>query len=155
MCAVLLTGHGGTEKLKYKTNVPVPEPKPQEVLIRVAAAGINNTDINTRIGWYSKKIYHSTDAGGTKGFDAIDDRDATWSGTPLKFPRIQGADVCGYIAAVGEELRLSREEMANIAIEDLLKITTRSYDEEIEKILREKAYKGATRAEITKAVTVT
>ncbi len=70
MCAVLLTGHGGTEKLKYKTDVPVPEPKPQEVLIRVAAAGINNTDINTRIGWYSKKIYHSTDAGGTKGFDA-------------------------------------------------------------------------------------
>ena len=58
MCAVLLTGHGGTEKLKYKTDVPVPEPKPQEVLIRVAAAGINNTDINTRIGWYSKKIYH-------------------------------------------------------------------------------------------------
>ena len=108
MCAVLLTGHGGTEKLKYKTDVPVPEPNPQEVLIRVAAAGINNTDINTRIGWYSKQIYHSTDAGGTKGFDAIDNRDATWSGTPLKFPRIQGADVCGYIAAVGEGISISR-----------------------------------------------
>ena len=51
ICSVLLTGHGGPEKLKYKTDVPVPEPKPQEVLIRVAAAGINNTDINTRIGW--------------------------------------------------------------------------------------------------------
>ena len=48
MCAVLLTGHGGTEKLKYKTDVPVPEPKPQEVLIRVAAAGINNTDIKSK-----------------------------------------------------------------------------------------------------------
>ena len=46
MCAVLLTGHGGTEKLKYKTDVPVPKPK-HEVLIRVSAAGINNTDINT------------------------------------------------------------------------------------------------------------
>ena len=31
-----------------------PRPKPGEVLINVAAAGVNNTDINTRIGWYSK-----------------------------------------------------------------------------------------------------
>ena len=54
MNAVLLTGHGGLEKLEYKTNIPVPVPKDDEVLIKVTAAGINNTDINTRIAWYSK-----------------------------------------------------------------------------------------------------
>lgn len=52
MHAVLLTGHGGMEKLDYRTDVPIPQPKPGELLIHVAAAGINNTDINTRIGWY-------------------------------------------------------------------------------------------------------
>jgi len=35
--------------------VPIPSPGDNEVLIRVAAAGVNNTDINTRIGWYSKR----------------------------------------------------------------------------------------------------
>ena len=54
MAAVLLTGHGGLDKLEYRTDVAVPRPGPGEVLIRVRAAGVNNTDINTRIGWYSK-----------------------------------------------------------------------------------------------------
>ena len=36
---------------------------PERVLIRVAAAGINNTDINTRIGWYSKSVTADTDSG--------------------------------------------------------------------------------------------
>ncbi len=47
MAAVLLTGHGGLDRLDYRTDVPVPRPKRGEVLIQVAAAGINNTDINT------------------------------------------------------------------------------------------------------------
>jgi NADPH:quinone reductase-like Zn-dependent oxidoreductase len=34
--------------------------------------------------------------------------DASWSGQPLKFPRIQGADVCGYIVAVGSEVDADR-----------------------------------------------
>ena len=42
MHAVLLTGHGGLEKLEYKTDIPVPVPKDYEVLIKVTAAGINN-----------------------------------------------------------------------------------------------------------------
>jgi NADPH:quinone reductase-like Zn-dependent oxidoreductase len=102
MAAVLLTGHGGLEKLEYRTDVPVPRPNKGEVLIQVAAAGINNTDINTRIGWYSKAISAETGEGGAAGFAAVDDADATWSGVALKFPRIQGADVCGHIVDVGE-----------------------------------------------------
>ncbi|MCO4759331.1 MAG: alcohol dehydrogenase, partial [Oceanospirillaceae bacterium] len=52
MCGVVLTGHGGLEKLEYKTDLPIPSPGSQEVLILVGASAVNNTDINTRIGWY-------------------------------------------------------------------------------------------------------
>jgi NADPH:quinone reductase-like Zn-dependent oxidoreductase len=31
----------------------------------------------------------------------VDSADASWSGVPLQFPRIQGADACGHIVAVG------------------------------------------------------
>ncbi len=102
MRAVLLTGHGGFDKLDCRDDVPVPRPGAGEVLIRVAAAGINNTDINTRIGWYSKNVDGATDAGGSAGFEADVDDDGSWSGVPLEFPRIQGADACGKIVAVGD-----------------------------------------------------
>src|SRR5690606_22304655 len=97
MAAVLLTGHGGLEKLEYRTDVPIPRPAADEVLIQVGAAGVNNTDINTRIGWYSKGVTAETGAGGAAGFESVDAADAAWSGTALRFPRIQGADVCGRI----------------------------------------------------------
>lgn len=101
MAAVLLTGHGGIEMLTYREDVPVPLPGPDEVLIRVGAAGVNNTDINTRTGWYSKAVTGATESGGAAGFDQVDQADASWSGVPLTFPRIQGADCCGRIVAVG------------------------------------------------------
>ena len=87
MRAVLLTGNGGFEKLDYRDDVPVPHPQHGEVLIKVAAAGVNNTDINTRIGWYAESASEAEDAG--------------WTGNAFTFPRIQGADCCGYIVAVG------------------------------------------------------
>lgn len=108
MAAVLLTGHGGLEKLEYRTNVHVPTPGEGEVLIEVGAAGINNTDINTRIGWYSKTVDSGTNAGGAEGFAEITDSDATWSGEALTFPRIQGADAAGRIVAVGEAVSPDR-----------------------------------------------
>ncbi|MBL4928105.1 alcohol dehydrogenase family protein [Fuscibacter oryzae] len=108
MHAVLLTGHGGYEALEYRTDVAVPQPKPGEVLIRVAAAAINNTDINTRTGWYSKAVTEGSNLGGAGGFQGADDADASWSGVPLKFPRIQGADACGQIVAVGEGVTAAR-----------------------------------------------
>ena len=108
MSAVLLTGHGDLDVLDYRSDVPVPTPAAGEVLIQVAAAGINNTDINTRIGWYSKKVDAATEQGGDAGFAEVDDADATWSGTPMQFPRIQGADACGHIVAVGAGVDASR-----------------------------------------------
>jgi NADPH:quinone reductase-like Zn-dependent oxidoreductase len=103
MAAVLTLGHGGYEMLQYRTDVPRPEPQPGEVLIRVGAAAVNNTDINTRIGWYSKSVGGATSEGGASNAD-----DASWSGEPLRFPLIQGADVCGRIVAVGAGVNAER-----------------------------------------------
>jgi NADPH:quinone reductase-like Zn-dependent oxidoreductase len=97
MSAVLTVGHGGYEVLHYRTDVRRPEPAAGEVLIRVGAAGVNNTDINTRTGWYSKTVSTATSEGAT-----TQAADASWSGEALKFPLIQGADICGKIVGVGE-----------------------------------------------------
>ncbi len=105
MAAVLLTGHGGFDKLAYREDVPVPIPDDNEVLIKVAAASVNNTDINTRIGWYSKQAYTDTNAGGSDGCKEEEvENDGAWSGSSLNFPLIQGADLCGSIVAVGRQV---------------------------------------------------
>jgi NADPH:quinone reductase-like Zn-dependent oxidoreductase len=102
MRAVLLTGHGGYDKLDFRDDVPVPTMGPKDVLIRVAAAGVNNTDINTRIGWYSKTVAEATDVGAASGIAGA--QEDGWSGAAFQFPRIQGADACGRIVAVGDEV---------------------------------------------------
>jgi len=104
MQGVYLLGHGGFEQLQFRHDIPVPVPAAGEVLIRVGAAGVNNTDINTRIGWYSKSVTGETNAGGSGGFEAVAvaEEDGSWTGNALQFPIIQGADCCGIIVAVGE-----------------------------------------------------
>jgi NADPH:quinone reductase-like Zn-dependent oxidoreductase len=106
MRAALLTGHGGVDKLVLRDDVPVPIPGANDVLIRVGAAGVNNTDINTRIGWYSKVVAEATDAGATTGIAGAGDDG--WSGAAFTFPRIQGADACGRIVAVGSAVDPAR-----------------------------------------------
>ncbi len=98
MHAVVLTGHGGLEALVYHTDWPVPTPGDNDVLIKVAACGMNNTDVNTRTGWYSKAVSEATTG---SAYDTVDEEDPTWGGAPIVFPRIQGADVCGTVVAVG------------------------------------------------------
>ena len=51
-----------------------------EVLIKVLAAGVNNTEINTRLGWYSGGGWH----------------------IPTPFPFIQGTDCCGIVTQTFE-----------------------------------------------------
>ncbi|MCF1708490.1 zinc-binding dehydrogenase [Tabrizicola sp. J26] len=83
MSGVQLVRHGGPEALVWREDIPVPHPGPGEVLVRVLAAGVNATDINTRVGWYGKG------------------EEAGWSGA-IAFPRIQGSDLCGRVVALGE-----------------------------------------------------
>ena len=75
MKAVVTTGNGGFDKLHYR-EVPLPELGAGEVLIKVLAAGVNNTEINTRLGWYTGGGWH----------------------IPTPFPFIQGTDCCGIVA---------------------------------------------------------
>jgi NADPH:quinone reductase-like Zn-dependent oxidoreductase len=98
MAAVQLLGHGDYDKLVYNENVRMPVAQAGEVLIQVLAAGINNTDINTRIGWYSSEAKSST-AETIRADVEISKGD--WTGNGLRFPIIQGADVCGMIMQVG------------------------------------------------------
>ncbi len=98
MRAMVTVGHGGLEQMKLYEDWPRPEPDAGEVLIRVRACGLNNTDVNTRSGWYSKKVNDATTG---DAFAEVGEDDPTWGSAPISFPRIQGADVCGEIAAVG------------------------------------------------------
>ncbi|MCF7747708.1 zinc-binding dehydrogenase [Sulfitobacter sp. M39] len=107
MKAIVLTGHGGLDKLEWREDVPVPRPAAGEVLIRVGASAVNNTDINTRTGWYSKAVRGDTGSAAADGYDGASDADGGWSGA-LSFPRIQGADCCGEIIAVGEGVDSAR-----------------------------------------------
>ena len=82
MRAAVITRHGGLDAIELR-EVPVRGPGPGEVLVRVGAAGCNNTDLWTREGSY-----------GTAGVEA------GWLG-PLDFPRIQGGDVAGTVVTAG------------------------------------------------------
>lgn len=114
MKAMILTGHGGLDRYQWRTDWPVPVPAADEVLIKVAACGLNNTDVNTRTGWYSSQMTGATSdlpasdstkdgPGALAGLD-----DPSWGGKPISFPLIQGADVCGRIVAVGPDVDPAR-----------------------------------------------
>ena len=102
MQAMVLKGHGDIDMIEWEEAWPVPQIEEGEVLIKVLATGMNNTDVNTRSGWYSKSV---TDATTGDGFDELDDTpDNTWGGAAVTFPRIQGADVCGEVVAGPDHL---------------------------------------------------
>ncbi|WP_299191567.1 alcohol dehydrogenase family protein [uncultured Litoreibacter sp.] len=98
MKAMVTEGHGGLDRMVLHTDWPRPEPKEGDVLIRVRACGLNNTDVNTRSGWYSKAVTEATTG---DAYQTVSDEDPTWGAAPIQFPRIQGADICGEIVAVG------------------------------------------------------
>ncbi|WP_331459406.1 zinc-binding dehydrogenase [Saccharothrix sp. NRRL B-16348] len=86
MTAAVLTRHGGLDALQVRDDWPVPVPGEGEVLVRVTAAAVNNTDIWTREGAY--------------GLPGRPEALAGWRG-PLTFPRVQGGDIAGVVDAVG------------------------------------------------------
>ena len=88
MQAAVLTRFGGPDALEIQ-RVPVPGPAKGEVLVKVTAAAINNTDLWTRRGAY--------------GLPGRPDALAGWRG-PISFPRIQGGDMSGTVARVGEKI---------------------------------------------------
>lgn len=104
MTAAVLTEHGGPEALRLRTDWPRPEPAAGEVLVRVTAAAVNNTDIWTREGAY--------------GLPGDPDAKAGWRG-PIAFPRVQGGDIAGVVAGVGrgvDETRIGERVLVDPAL---------------------------------------
>ncbi len=98
MNAFVLKRHGGVDAIEFEPAWPVPEIGADDVLIKVGACGLNNTDVNTRSGWYSKSVSAATSG---DGYSDVGEDDPAWGGAPVQFPRIQGADAVGKVVAVG------------------------------------------------------
>ncbi len=96
MQAVVLTGHGGLDRLEHRDDLPIPDPAPGEVLLEVSACGMNNTDVWVRQGAY--------------GLEDDPDAVSTWrrGRSTLEFPRVQGTDSVGHVVAVGEGVDAGR-----------------------------------------------
>ncbi|OUD08569.1 alcohol dehydrogenase [Marivivens niveibacter] len=102
MKAIVTTGNGGYDKLEWR-EVPLPDVGIGDVLIRVTAAGVNNTEINTRLGWYSSSVRDAT----SDTSDIQTRSDGGWNAaTP--FPFIQGTDCCGEIVMAGSAVDQGR-----------------------------------------------
>ncbi|MCB2223843.1 MAG: zinc-binding dehydrogenase [Actinobacteria bacterium] len=87
MTAAVTVGHGGPDAVEVRRDWPTPAPGPGEVLVEVAAAALNNTDVWSREGAYGT----ADDPGAVAG----------WRGVPLDFPLIQGGDIAGTVVAAG------------------------------------------------------
>jgi len=102
MNAVVTLGTGGYEQLSYR-QVDVPTISSGEVLIKVLAAGVNNTEINTRLGWYSSSFTASTNETQVdQESERKDIADGGWN-EKTPFPFIQGTDCCGEVVEVFKE----------------------------------------------------
>src|SRR5665648_225303 len=86
MMAAVLTKFGGPEVLELHHDWPRPRPKSHQLVVKVTAAAVNNTDIWTRQGAYGLPEDPSAQAGWLGSFD---------------FPRIQGGDIAGVVVEVG------------------------------------------------------
>src|SRR3954454_11596085 len=80
MRAIRLHGFGGPEVLRHE-EVPVPEPGPDEVLVRVHAIGLNPPD------WYARE-----------GMPDVPPE----LKPPFRMPLIPGTDVSGVVEAVAD-----------------------------------------------------
>ena len=105
MKAVVTTGNGDYDKLDYR-DVPIPVPESGELLLKVLAAGVNNTEINTRLGWYSSSVTGGTEQFADTKAGAGELADGGWNqATP--FPFIQGTDCCGEVVAQADDVETS------------------------------------------------
>src|SRR2546423_12962534 len=78
MKAIVIHEYGGPEVLKYE-DVPRPDPKDDQILVRVIAAGVNPVDGMIRSGMFAK--YEKA-----------------------VFPMIPGADIAGVVEKVGSKV---------------------------------------------------
>ena len=82
MQAIAINAYGGPDRLQVM-DLPIPQVGPDDVLIRVRAAGVNPADISFREGRYAQV-------------------------TPLPFPAIMRSDFAGTVVQVGEHVTTVR-----------------------------------------------
>ena len=104
MAGVVLVGHGGFDKLDYREDIPVPKLAPGEVLTGVAAGGVNIPISIPASAGTRRASAPGLKAGQLKASNRP--RTLTRAGreAPMVFPRIRGADCCGRIVAMGDEV---------------------------------------------------
>src|SRR5680860_998186 len=121
MKAVILKNSGGTENFSLE-EIPIPQPKPNEVLVKVYAIGINPVDAKTRkggslygtlkaqepiiLGWDISGIVHSV-GNEVKGFKA---GDAVFG--MVNFPG-HGKAYAEYVAAPEDHLAMKPEAVSH------------------------------------------
>lgn len=113
MKAMVLTGHGSLDQIKYHENWPVPKLKSGEALIRVHACGLNNCDLNMCLSWYSKDVDVSADQSQSTG-----DVSCKWNGKEAQLPKIMGSDVCGTVVALGPDCNDARDLLSRRVMVD-------------------------------------
>jgi len=86
MTAAVLVRHGDQDAIEVREDWPMSAAGEGELVVRVTAAAVNNTDIWTRQGAY--------------GLPGEPDALAGWRG-PISFPRVQGGDIVGVVHAAG------------------------------------------------------
>lgn len=91
MKAVQVTGYGDIDKLEL-VEVAIPELKANQVLVKVKACAINNTEIWMREGAYGR------------------DSKSGWRPEGVQFPRTPGSDIAGQIVKVGKDVDTSMLE---------------------------------------------
>lgn len=79
MKAIILEEFGGPDQLKL-SNIPIPDPKPDEVQIKIAYTAVNPVDWKIRMGLLQKRMPH-------------------------EFPIIPGWDASGTISAIGSNIK--------------------------------------------------
>src|SRR5260370_14851319 len=75
MTAIEVARHGGAEVLTL-VDLPIPQPKPNEIVVKIAAAGVNFIDVYYRDGRY-----------------------------PMATPFVPGSEAAGTVHTVGSEVK--------------------------------------------------
>lgn len=85
MKAVQVIGYGNTDQLKV-VDIQIPQPKEDEVLVKVKACAINNTEI-----WMREGAYGTGEKSG-------------WRPEGVQFPRTPGSDITGEVVSAGSRV---------------------------------------------------
>lgn len=93
MTAIAISAPGGPEVLQPATR-PVPQPGPGEVLIRVAAAGVNRPDVLQRMGYYPPPP-------GASDLPGLEISGTIVAAGPGADPELLGQAVCALVAGGG------------------------------------------------------